>query len=145
MRTLTDSDGLLVIQSPTWLGITLIGLAVVIAIAAVLLSKRVPRPARLGAFLGSIVVLLAGWHLIGTRTTLEPRGFYVESIYGEEQRVGWLQVSNIVAAGPKSKHVNPDHLALWLLNTNEVSIDLSGLAPEERARVVSYVKARLVR
>ena len=95
MRTLSDNDGLLVIQSPTWLGLTLIAVAIVVAIAAIALARKVPRPARLGALLASIVLLYVGWHLIGTKTTLEPRGYFVESIYGEEERLGWLQVNQI--------------------------------------------------
>jgi hypothetical protein len=145
MRSLTDVDGLLVIQGPTWLGFTLIGLAVILAIAAIVLARKLPRPARLGTFLATIVLLYAGWHLIGTRTTIESRGYYVESIYGEEERLGWLQVSDSAAATLGPKAANSDQLVLLLRNSNEASIDLSGLTPEEKARIVSFVKSRLQR
>lgn len=144
MRSLSESDGILVIQSPTWLGFLLIAIAIAIAIAAVVLARKVPRPARLGAFLASIVLLFAGWHLIGTRTTIEPRGYYVESIYGEEERRGWLQLNGIAPVIPGVK-ANPDHLVLQLRNGSEVFIDLSGLSPEEKARVVAYVRKQLRR
>jgi hypothetical protein len=142
MRALSEADGALVIQGPTWLGFLLIAVAVFVAILAVVLARRVPRQGRLGAFLAAIVLLYGGWHLIGTRTTIEPRGYYVESIYGEEERLGWLQV-NDVAAGPGMKNANADQLVLRLRNSNETSIDLAGLTPEEKARVVAYVRARL--
>jgi hypothetical protein len=142
MRALSESNGLLVIQGPNWLGLLLIAIAVAVAIAALALARKLPRQARLGAFLGAIALLYAGWHLIGTKITLEPRGFYVESIYGEEDRMGWLQVNDIAPAIPGVK-VDPDRLVLQLRNSSEVGIDLSGLAPEERARVVAYIRGRL--
>ena len=142
MRALSESGGLLVIQGPTWLGFVLIAAAIGIAVLGVVLARRVPRQARLGAFLVAIALLYGGWHLIGTKTTLEPRGYYVESIYGEEERMGWLQV-NDVAAGPGLKNSNPDQLVLQLKSGSERSIDLSGLTPEEKARVVAFVRGRL--
>jgi hypothetical protein len=142
MRALSESEGLLVIQGPNGLGLLLIAIAIVVALAAVALARKVRRPVRLGAFLVSIALLYFGWHLVGTKTTLESRGYYVESIYGEEQRMGWLQVSDIAPtiAGVKA---NPDHLVLLLRNSNEAVIDLSGLAPEEKARITAYVRQRL--
>lgn len=139
MRSLSDSDGLLVIQGPTWLGLALIAIAITLAIAVLVLKK--PRPVRLGAFLGTIVLLYAGWLLVGTRTTFEPRGYYVESIYGEEERVGWLQVRGVGTSPGEGS----DHLVLQLRNSSEASIDLSGLTAEEKARVVAYVRGRLSR
>ena len=137
MRGVTEAEGLLVIQGPNWLGLLLIALAIVLTILVLVLKWR--RPVRLGAFLGTIVMLYVGWHLIGTKTTLEPRGYYVESIYGEEERRGWLQVRGI-AGKPGG---NSEQLVLQLKNSNEASIDLAGLTPDERARVIAYVRARL--
>ena len=142
MRSLSEADGILVIQGPTWLGFVLIAVAIAVVILALALTRRVPRQARLGAFLVAILLLYGGWHLIGTRTTIESRGFYVESIYGEEDRQGWLQVNDIAAA-PGMKNAHPDQLVLLLRNSNETSIDLSGLTSEEKARVVAFVRARL--
>jgi len=139
VRSLSDSDGLLVIQGPTWLGLTLIAIAIALAIAVLALKKQ--RPVRLGAFLGTIVLLYAGWLLVGTKTTFEPRGYYVESIYGEEERVGWLQVRGVGT----SRAEGSDHLVLQLRTSGEASIDLSGLTAEEKARVVAYVRGRLSR
>ena len=140
MRSLSDTDGLLVISGPTWLGLVLLAIAVALAILVIVLKR--PRPIRLGAFLGAIVLIYFGWQLIGTRTTLESRGYYVESIYGEEERRGWLQVRQIVTGGAQA---NPDHLVLQLRNSSEATIDLSGLTPEERSKVVAFVKKQLAR
>ena len=141
-RTLAERDGALVISNaPIWVGYVLIVIGVLLM--AAFFIKRLPRrEARLGALLGVILLIYAGWHLTATKITIEQRGFVVESIYGEEQRMGWLQVRSIapVVAGAKT---NPDHLVLLLRNTNEHVIDLAGLAPEERARVSTYVKTRL--
>ncbi|HYC35015.1 MAG TPA: hypothetical protein VEC19_01230 [Usitatibacter sp.] len=140
MRALSEGDGSLVIAGPTWLGLAFIAIAVVLTILVLVLQR--PRPVRLGSFLGAIILLVAGWHLIGNKTTLEPRGYYVESIYGEEERRGWLQVRQIVSGGPNT---DPDHLVLQLRNSSEATIDLSGLGPAERARVVAFVKKQLTR
>ena len=86
MRALSEADGILVIQGPTGLGFVLIAIAIGIAILAVALARRVPRQARLGAFLVTILLLYGGWHLIGIKTTIDPRGYYVERISGEEDR-----------------------------------------------------------
>ena len=133
MRSLSASDTTLVIQVPTWIGLLLVGAA--IAVAAGVLVRRPQRPWRLGAFLAAFVFLYAGWHALATSTTFEKRGFYVDSMLGEEERVGWLQVTGIDARG--------DHATFQLRNSREVSVDLSGLSPEEKARVIAFVKARL--
>src|SRR5688572_16796299 len=97
MRSLTEADAMLVIQSPMWIGLVLVGVGVVVTLVALL--WRWPRPWRLGAFLGTIMLLYGGWHLLRTVVTFEARGFYVESMRGEEERVGWSQVSGIDAGG----------------------------------------------
>ena len=70
-------------------------------------------------------------------TTFEQRGFIVESMRGEEERVGWLQVNAMDA--------RQDYLVFLLRNTSEVTVDLSGLAAEDKARIVAFVKGRLKR
>ena len=140
MRSLSDTDGLLVISGPVWLGVVFLAIAVILSIVVIVLRR--PRPVRLGAFLGAIILIYFGWHLIGTKITLESRGYYVESIYGEEERRGWLQVRQIVSGGPNA---NPDHLVLQLRNSSEATLDLSGLTPEEKSKVVAFVKKQLAR
>lgn len=133
MRSLSASDTALFIQVPTWIGLLLVVAA--IAVAAGALLRKPPRPWRLGAFLATIVLLCAGWYALATSTTFERRGFYVHSILGEEERVGWLQVSAIDA--------KEDYVSFQLRSSREVTVDLSGLAAEEKARVVAFVKGRL--
>ena len=142
MRSLSASETTLVIQAPTWIGLLLVGVG--IALAIYVLVRQVPRPARLGAFLGTIALLCVGWYLLGTTTTFESRGLVVNSILGEEERVGWLQVSGIDTGAPTgAKNFEPDHLTVQLRNSGEVRVDLSGLTAEEKARVVAFVRARL--
>lgn len=133
MRSLSASDATLFIQVPTWIGLVLVGAA--IAVAAGALLRKPPRPWRLGAFLATIVLLYAGWYSLATVTTFERRGFVVESMRGEEERVGWLQVSAI-----DPKH---DYVSFQLRSSREVTVDLSGLTAEEKARIVAFVKGRL--
>jgi len=133
MRSLSASDTALFIQVPTWIGILLVAAA--IALAAGALVRKPPRPWRLGAFLAAIALLYAGWYSLATVTTFEPRGFVVESMRGEEERVGWLQVRAVDARG--------DYAIFLLRNSSEVTVDLSGLEAGEIARIVAFVKARL--
>lgn len=135
MRALSVSDNLLVVQSPPWIGLVLVGVGVVITLVA--LFVRWPRPWRLSAFLGTIVLLYGGWHLLRNAITFEPRGFYIESPLGEEERVGWLQV---VGIDPKAE---PDHLVFQLRTGRDVSVDLSGLSADEQAKVVAFVRRRV--
>ena len=135
MRSLLESDSALVIQVPAWIGFFLVAAA--IAVAAGALVRKPPRPWRLGAFLAAIALLYAGWYSIATVTTFEQRGFIVETMRGEEERIGWLQVSAMDARG--------DAAIFLLRNTSEVTVDLSGLAAEEKARIVAFVKGRLKR
>ena len=135
MRTLLASDSGLVIQVPTWIGIVLVVAA--IAVAAGALVRKPPRPWRLLSFLATIALLYAGWYSLATVTTFEPRGFIVETMRGEEERVGWLQVRGVDARA--------DFVSFQLRNSNEVTVDLSGLEPEEIARIVAFAKARVKR
>ena len=144
MRSLTEADAMLVIQSPMWFGLVLVGVGVVVTLVALL--WRWPRPWRLGAFLGTIMLLYGGWHLLRTVVTFEARGFYVESMRGEEERVGWSQVTGIDAGGLKgAPNTERDHLVFQLNTGREASVDLSGLSPEEQARVLRFAQARLKR
>ena len=145
MRSLTATDTTLVIQAPAWVGIACVVFALVLAIVVVVLRR--PRPVRLAAFLGTFVLLYAGWWSLRTVTTFETRGFYVESMRGEEERVGWSQVSGIEGGGAPSakgakgaKNASADELTF-----GEVTVDLSGLTDEEKAKVVAFVQARLRR
>ena len=133
MRSLSASDTTLFIQVPTWIGLVLVAAA--IAVAAGALLRKPPRPWRLGAFLAAIALLYAGWYSLATVTTFEPRGFIVESMRGEEERVGWLQV--------RAMDAREDHAIFQLRNSSEVIVDFSGLDAGERARVVAFVNARL--
>ena len=99
MRTLTVSDNLLVIHSPMWMGLLLIAVGIAITVGVHFIKWR--REIRLGALLGVIIVIYGGWSLLRNTTTFERRGFYVEGLRGEEQRVGWLQVSGIGPSGRK--------------------------------------------
>ena len=135
MRALAEADGALVIQAPLWIGIALILVGIVLMVA-VFVPVVPPRPKRLMALLGTILLVVAGWHLTAARTTFEPRGFYTESIYGEDVRVGWLQVGN-VSPGPGGD------LVVQLRSGGEVSVDLSGLSAEQQARVASYARSRV--
>ena len=135
MRSLSASDTALVVQVPAWIGLLFVAAAVAIAAGALL--RKPPRPWRLLSFLATIALLYAGWYSIATVTTFEPRGFVVDSMRGEEERIGWSQVSAIDARG--------DYAIFLLRNSSEVTVDLSGLAPEEKGRIVSFVKARLKR
>ena len=140
----------MVIQSPTWVGLLCIALAIVLAIVVVVLKR--PRPVRLAAFLGTFVLLYAGWWALRTVTTFETRGFYIEGMRGEEERVGWSQVSSIEGAGAPAakgakggKAASADELTFQLRSSGEVTVDLSGLTDEERAKVLAFVQARLKR
>src|SRR5688572_4053429 len=86
VRSLTETDSTLLVQAPPWLGVLLIGVAIGLTVFALL--RRPPRVARLGAFLATLVLLYVGWHAHAQRVTFEPRGFYVDGLYGEEERVG---------------------------------------------------------
>ena len=148
MRSLSASDSSLVIQAPAWFGVACLAFAVILAIVVVVLRR--PRPVRLAAFLGTFVLLYAGWHALRTVTTFEARGFYVESMRGEEERIGWSQVSGVEGGGalaPKGTKGAPsaaaEHLTLLLRTGGEVAIDLSGLSDAEKARVVAFVRERL--
>jgi hypothetical protein len=142
MRTVTEVDGALVVTAgPPWLGVLLIVLGIVLLVG--LFIRKLPRRvARLGALFGTILLVVAGWFQTSSKTTLEPRGFYVESIYGEEQRVGWSRIRQIAPAEKGVKY-DPDELVLQTRTGSEVAIDLWGLAPEERARVTAFVKKAL--
>ncbi len=135
MRSLLESDSALVIQVPAWIGYFLIAAA--IAVAAGALVRKPPRPWRLGAFLAAIALLYAGWYSLATVTTFEHRGLVVETMRGEEERIGWLQVRGVDA--------REDFAIFQLRNSNEVTVDLSGLGAEDRARLIAFVKARLKR
>lgn len=145
MRSLSVSDTVLVVQSPVWLGLACIVLA--IALGVVVFVLRRPRPVRLAALLGSFVLIYAGWWSLRTTTTFEMRGFYVESMRGEEERIGWSQVSGVEGAGaPPAKGAKPgnaDELTILLRSGGEVAVDLAGLADHEKAKVVAFVRARL--
>ena len=72
---------------------------------------------------------------------------------GEEERIGWSQVSGVEGGGAPalkgSKAAKgttpPDQLTLLLRNGGEVAVDLSGLSDGEKAKVVAFVQARLKR
>jgi hypothetical protein len=142
-RTLNADDGFLVIQAPEWIGITLIGAGIVLCLA--LFIRQLPRPVRLAGFLGTILMLYGGWHLLIPKISIEARGFSIESIYGEEDRVGWLQVQSVDAGGLAGKGMQPGFLLFQLRNSREVGLDLSALDPGEQARVVAFVRAQLKR
>ena len=135
MRSLLESDSALVIQVPAWIGYVLIVAA--IAVAAGALVRKPPRPWRLLSFLAAIALLYAGWYSLATVTTFEHRGFVVETMRGEEERIGWLQVTAMDVRG--------DYAIFLLRNTSEVTVDVAGLAAEEKARIVAFVKGRLKR
>ena len=138
MRTLSASDTTLVIQSPAWVGVAVLVLA--LGLTAIALLRRPPRVVRLGAFLGTIALLYGGWNLISNRVTFEPRGFIVvEGIYGEEERVGWLGVSSV---DTKSM---PGYVVFHLRNSREVALDVSDLDAADQARVATFARARLTR
>ena len=141
MRTLVETDGILSIQALTWIGIALIAVGLVLTVLA--LIQLVPRPVRLSGFLGTILMLYGGWHLLASTTSFESRGFYIENIYGEEDRVGWTQVEGVDASGLTGKGIQPGLLLFQLRNSREVAVDLSALDPVEQARVVAFVKAQL--
>ena len=144
MRSLLEADSILVIQSPAWIGWVLVGAGV--AITVTVLLRRWPRPWRLSAFLGTILLLYGGLHLLRTVITFEPRGFYVESKLGEEERVGWSQVTGIDAGGLKgAPNSERDRIVFQLNTSREVTVDLSGLSSDEQARVLRYAQARLKR
>jgi len=146
VRTLSASDTTLIIQTPAWIGLACVVLAVVLAIVVVVLRR--PRPVRLAAFLGTFVLLYVGWYSLRTTITFETRGFYVEGMRGEEERVGWSQVASIEgggAPGARKAPASADHLSFFLRSGAEVAVDLTGLSDEEKARVVAFVRARLKR
>ena len=143
-RTLYDGDGILVIQAPPEIGIALIGAGIVLALA--MFVRQFPRPVRLAGFLGTILMLYGGWHLLIPKVSIESRGFYVESIYGEEDRVGWNQVTNVDTSGlTGGKTFYPGHLIFQLRNGRDVPLDLSSLDPVAQARVVAYIRVQLKR
>src|SRR5437868_6369593 len=113
-RTVTVAGNSLIVHSPTWIGIVLV--VVGIATAVVALLPRWPRVYRLGALLGTIILLYGGWELLGNVITFEPRGFYVEGPLGEEMRVGWLQVGGI------GKSASTDDLVLNLRSGGELGV-----------------------
>jgi hypothetical protein len=141
VRSLIEVDSTLLVQAPAWLGLLLIGLAIALTVLA--LVGRPPRVARLGAFLGTLMLLYVGWHAHAQRVTFEQRGFYVDGLYGEEERVGWLTVSDVNAAGLTGGKGEPGHLVFQLRNSRDVSVDLSDLDGAEHARILAYVKSRL--
>ena len=144
MRSLSGSDTTLVIQSPTWMGVALVALGIAVTLGV--LVRRWPRPVRLSALLGTILLLYGGWHLLRNVITFEPRGFYVESPLGEEERVGWLQVSGIDAGGlTGARNAEPGHLVFNLRTGRDVSVDLSGLSADEKARVLAFARSRVKR
>lgn len=144
VRTLTEAGSSLVIQSPLWLPLALMGAGLVLM--ALPLFLKPPRPYRLGALLGTILFLVAGWQLFTTTTTFEPRGFRTTGRLGDEERVGWLQVSGIDTGAPAGrKGAEPRHLVIQLRNSAEVEIDLAGLSLAEKNRVVAYIRERLAR
>jgi hypothetical protein len=141
-RTLDAGDGFLVIQAPPEFGLALIGAGIVLALA--LFVRRLPRPVRLAGFLGTILMIYGGWHLLIPKVSIESRGFYIESIYGEEDRVGWTQVSGMDASGLSgTRSFQQGHLVFQLRNGREVALDLSALNAAEQARVAAYVRAQL--
>ena len=135
MRGLTASENTLVIHSPTWIGLLLVGVGV--ALLASVFVRRWPRPVRLGGLLGTILLLYGGWHLLRSDVTFERRGFYVDGLLGEEERVGWLQVDAVGAQA--------DRLVFQLKSGGETSVDLTGLAADEQARVLAFARGRLKR
>lgn len=140
MRGLSVTDTTLVIQSPVWLA--LIFIVVGVLLTGAVFIRSLPRAWRLGALLGTMSLLYGGWYMLGNTTTFESRGFYVEGMFGEEERVGWLQVTGI-DTGPKN--AEPQQIAFQLRNSSEVTVDLGGLAAQDKARVVDFVRARLKR
>ena len=133
MRTLTEAGSSLVIQSPLWLPLLLMGIG--LALMALPFFLRPPRPYRLGALLGTILFLVAGWQLFTSTTTFEPRGFLVTGRLGDEERVGWLQVTGVTSEGGA--------VAVQIRSGGEIPIDVSGLSDEDKARVVKYVRSRV--
>jgi len=141
-RTVTVDGSSLIVHTPMWIGILLV--LVGIATAVVALLPRWPRVYRLGALLGTIILLYGGWQLLGNVITFEPRGFYVESPLGEEMRIGWLIVSGIDQGGlTGKKDAEPGQLVFLLRSGGEMGVDLSGLSAEDQARVVAYVNTRI--
>jgi len=144
VRGLTATENLLVIQAPPWLGMTLIGVGIAMVVVAFVLKP--PRPSRLLASLGCMALLYAGWHFLNTRTTFESRGFIVDGMLGEQERVGWLQVAGIETGAPAgARNHEPAQLTFQLRNSSEVAVDLTGLDAAEKARVLEFARARLKR
>lgn len=113
VRTLTEAGSSLVIQSPLWLALALMG---------------------------------AGLVLVALPVFLEPRGFRTTGRLGDEERVGWLQVSGIDTGTPAGqKDAQPRHLVIQIRSSAEVEIDLAGLSLAEKNRVVAYIRERLAR
>jgi hypothetical protein len=144
VRGLTATENLLVIQAPPWIGMTLIAVGVALVIGA--FAFKPPRPSRLLASLGCMALLYAGWHLLNTKTTFESRGFIVDGMLGEQERVGWLQVASIETGAPAgARNFEPAQLTFQLRNSSEVAVDLTGLDAAEKARVLEFARARLKR
>ena len=142
IRTLTVDDKILVIQSPPWIGWACIVAGIVIMLGAFV--RTFPRPVRLGALLGTLLLIYGGWHLLRNAITFESRGFYVESPLGEDMRIGWSRVAAIDAGGLKgAKNSEPDHVVFQLRGGGEADVDLAGLSPDEQGRVVAFVQKRL--
>lgn len=135
MRTLSASDSTLVIQTPAWIGIALV--AVAIGLTAFAFARRPQRAIRLGLYLGTLVALYVAWHALATRLTFEPRGFVVDGIYGEEERVGWLGVASV---DTKSE---PGRIVFHLRSSREVPVDVSDLDADGQARIAAFARARL--
>lgn len=143
MRTVTEAGSSLIIQSPLWLPLALMGAGLVLIALPFFLKP--PRPYRLGALLGTILLLVAGWQLFTSTATFESRGFVVTGRLGDEERVGWLQVTGIDTGLPESQKGEPKHLVLQVRSSGEVAIDLTGLSAAEKARVVAYVREKMKR
>ena len=144
MRTLTEAGSSLTIHSPLWLPLALMAAGLVLMALPFFLKP--PRPYRLGALLGTILFLVAGWQLFTSTTTFETRGFVVTGRFGDEERIGWLQVGGIDTGVPEGqKGAEPKHLVMQLRNSGEVPIDMAGLSAAEKARVVAFVRDRLKR
>src|SRR5690606_13955375 len=93
MSRLTESASGLVISSPVWLGILVLGMG--IALAVYVVRGKVAAGRRFGAAIGALVTIYVGVHFLGNRTTLDDVGVRIVSPMKPTESIAWSEVASV--------------------------------------------------
>ena len=145
MRALSETASTLVVEYPAWLGLACIVVSYALSwwfIRTAHKSKQ--RWAQRAAGVGGIIIgSVVGFGALTDNLTLDAAGARETRLLAGTQAAAWKEVVEAAVEQRRSgkSGVQP-HLVLKKSPYGEMSSEISGLSPEEIARVLAFAKKR---